>query len=76
MGCSNSPIIVQEEKAVLPGDNLLADPCKAIEAGDTVRTLAKGYIHNTDCVYKFATKLEDLRTWKLEQERVYQNNNN
>jgi hypothetical protein len=46
-----------------------------VEAGDTVRTLSRGYIINTDCATQSGVKLEDLREWKRKQAEVWNNNN-
>jgi hypothetical protein len=49
----------------------MQDPCGAIKAGDTVRSLAKGYVNNTGCVFDYKLLLEKQRKWKLEQEKLY-----
>lgn len=55
---------------VLPPDSLLLPPCQAKEAGKTVRTLAKGYVHNTKCIEKYEVTLQAVRDWKVEQESL------
>lgn len=52
-------------------DNLMQDPCGAIKAGETVRSLAKGYVANTGCVFDYKLLLEKQRKWKSEQGKVY-----
>lgn len=52
-------------------DSLLVEPCEAIEAGDTVRSLAKGYVTNTSCVGQYMLLLEKQREYKTEIEAVY-----
>ena len=52
-------------------DSLLVDPCEAVEAGETVRSLAKGYVTNTSCVGKYMLLLEKQRKYKTEIEAVY-----
>ena len=69
--CSQRVIIKKEEVAVLPPDNLLIFPCNTSEAGETVRSLAKGYIENKSCVNKYKQSLDSLKRWKVEQEKIY-----
>lgn len=52
-------------------DNLMQDPCGAIKAGDTVRSLAKGYVNNTGCVFDYKLLLEKQRKWKTEQQELF-----
>lgn len=52
-------------------DNLMQDPCGAIKAGDTVRSLAKGYIVNTGCVFDYKLLLQKQRYWKAKQEGIF-----
>jgi len=52
-------------------DSLLQDPCGAIKAGDTVRSLAKGYVKNTGCVFDYKLLLEKQRKWKAEQQELF-----
>lgn len=54
-------------------DNLMQDPCGAINAGDTVRSLAKGYVKNTSCVFDYQLLLKKQREWKVEQQGVFKN---
>jgi hypothetical protein len=56
---------------VFPPDNLMQDPCGAIKAGDTVRSLAKGYVANTGCVFDYKLLLEKQRKWKAEQQGLF-----
>lgn len=50
---------------------LLQDPCEAIGAGDSVRTLAKGYVANTSCLGQYKLLLEKQRKHKKEQQELY-----
>jgi hypothetical protein len=43
-GCSPKYVYVQKEVLVTIPESLLVDPCEAIGAGDTVRSLAR-YVH-------------------------------
>lgn len=54
-------------------DSLMQDPCGAIKAGDTVRSLATGYVKNTGCVFDYQLLLKKQRNWKLEQMELYKN---
>lgn len=56
---------------MLTPDSLMVDPCVAVGAGDTVRTLAKGYVTNTSCVGDYKLLLEKQRKAKAEQEKLY-----
>lgn len=52
-------------------DNLMQDPCGAIKAGETVRSLAKGYVSNTGCVFDYQLLLKKQREWKTRQEGIF-----
>lgn len=52
-------------------DSLLVDPCEAIEAGETVRSLAKGYVTNTSCVGQYMLLLDKQREYKTNIEKLY-----
>ena len=67
-----SPKYIYKEKTVIitPSDDLLLSPCKAKEAGGTVRTLAKGYVLNTNCIHAYETTIQSLRDWKVKQESL------
>ena len=52
-------------------DSLLVDPCEAIEAGETVRSLAKSYVTNTSCVGQYILLLDKQRKYKTEIEGLY-----
>lgn len=54
-------------------DSLLVDPCKVIPAGDTVRSLAKGYVHNTNCVFQYKMLLDKQREHKARSTELYKN---
>lgn len=53
--------------------SLLVDPCEAISAGDTVRSLARGYVANTSCLWQYKLLLEKQRRHKKEMEKIYGN---
>ncbi len=67
-----SPKYIYKDRVVLvtPEDSLLLSPCQAKEAGETVRTLAKGYVHNTKCIEKYEVTLQAIRDWKVKQESL------
>lgn len=71
MGCSQKVVKEYVEKPVLTPDSLLVDPCEAIGAGDTVRSLAKGYISNTSCIGEYKLLLNKQRKHKVEMETIY-----
>lgn len=52
-----------------PPKEILIHPCHKIDAGDTVKTLAKGYVHNTICLDKYKDVVEGIERWKLEREQ-------
>lgn len=62
------------EKPVLTPDSLLVDPCEAIGAGYTVRSLAKGYVSNTSCIGEYKLLLNKQRQFKKEAEVIYNGN--
>jgi hypothetical protein len=51
----------------------MIDPCKSVDAGTTVRSLAAGYISNTSCIDQYKALLEKQRQWKVEQINLYKN---
>ena len=67
-----SPKYIYKDRVVLvtPKDSALVSPCIAKEAGKTVRTLAKGYVHNTKCIEEYETTLQSLRDWKVKQQSL------
>lgn len=52
-------------------NSLLINPCGAVSAEDTVRSLAKGYVKNTSCVFDYELLLDKQRKWKKEQEQLH-----
>lgn len=52
-------------------DNLLQSPCGAIKSGDTLRSLAKGYVKNTGCVFDYELLLEKQNKWQAQQKELY-----
>ena len=69
--CSQQPIVRTEVVPVYIPDNLVVDPCSAVEAGATVRSLSAGYIENTSCIYKYETVLKSIRDWKTQTQLIY-----
>jgi hypothetical protein len=53
-------------------DSLLVDPCEAIEAGETVRSLSKAYISNTICIGKYRLLLDKQKKYKDQILNLYQ----
>jgi len=51
--------------------NLLSDPCKPVEAGEVLSTLAQGYVSNTGCIGEFSIRLKKLSEWDAEQRLIY-----
>ncbi|MCY1416334.1 hypothetical protein D9M71_318390 [compost metagenome] len=52
-------------------NSLLQDPCKPVEAGESVRSLAKGYVKNTSCIFDYQLLLEKQRSWTEQQKALY-----
>lgn len=52
-------------------NSLMVDPCGVTSAGDTVRSLARGYIKNTGCVFDYQLLLKKQREWKSKQEGIF-----
>ena len=63
-----------KEVAVLAPDSLLVDPCEPVGAGETVRSLARGYVKNTGCIREYKLLLDKQRQFKLEAESIYNGN--
>ena len=75
-GCSqNQPVTVYKEKVVLTPNSLLTHPCEAVGAGDTVRTLARGYVKNTSCVGEYKLLLDKIIKHKLQVKGLYKDAN-
>ena len=64
---------VVKEVPVYTPDSLLVDPCEPIGAGDTIRTLAKGYITNTSCIGEYRLLLDKQRQHKEKMRLIYDN---
>lgn len=56
-------------------DSLLVDPCEPVSAGDTVRSLARGYVKNTGCIREYKLLLEKQRKHKTEVEELFKDGN-
>lgn len=52
-------------------DNLLQSPCGAIKSGDTLRSLAKGYVKNTGCIFDYELLLEKQNKWQTQQKELF-----
>lgn len=52
-------------------NNLLVKPCGAVSAEDTVRSLAKGYVKNTSCVFDYELLLDKQKKWMDEQRSLH-----
>ena len=76
LGCSSQEVVtVVREVPVLTPDSLLVDPCDVVAAGDSVRSLAAGYISNTNCVGQYKLLLEKQRKHKAQVEELFKNGN-
>lgn len=51
-------------------NNLLVNPCGAVSAEDTVRSLARGYVKNTSCVFDYELLLDKQRKWTEQQKEL------
>lgn len=51
---------------------MLVVPCEAIRAGDTVGSLAKGYVVNTTCVFQYESTFNRLKRYFEEQKELHQ----
>ena len=73
--CSKDTVIVSKDRLVFTPDSLLQDPCEAVGAGDSVRTLAKGYVANTSCLGQYKLLLEKQRKHKAEVDELFKDGN-
>ena len=71
--CSQTPITVYRDNPISIPKNLLLGPCEAVAAGDTVRSLAKGYVENTSCLAKYQLLLEKQKEYNNSVEALYDN---
>lgn len=74
LGCSPRVVYLPKEVLVLHPDSLLVDPCEPVGAGETLRSLAKGYVKNTGCIREYKLLLDKQRQFKLEAESIYNGN--
>ena len=63
---------MQKEVLVTVPESLLVDPCEPLGAGDTRRSLAKGYVANTSCLGQYKLLLEKQRRHKESMEKLYE----
>lgn len=63
-GCNTNKTITKTkiEYKYIPSEILVVD-CQAIRAGDTVRSLAKGYVNNTKCLQAHQKLIEGLKIY-------------
>lgn len=71
LACSPQTIIKNKEVPILPPDNLLVIPCNKEKAGDTVESLVRAHIENTNCIDQFNTSIQSLIDWKHKQQSIY-----
>lgn len=62
---------MQKEVPVTTPKSLLVDPCEPVGAGDSIRTLAKGYVANTSCLGQYRLLFEKQRKHKELTEKLY-----
>ena len=72
IACSPKVLIKNKDVPVFMPDSLLISPCDAISAGKTLRTLTKGYVINTSCVYEYEALLQSQRDWKELNKLIYE----
>lgn len=70
LGCS-SHLVKTKEVAILPENALLLSPCSAKSDFQTPREQGVVFIENYYCIQSYETKLESLRKWKEEKQRLY-----
>lgn len=51
------------DKPVKVPERLLKAPCEPVGAGETLESLAKGYIKNTSCVGQYENSFESIRKY-------------
>jgi len=64
-------VIEYRDRVHLTPDYLMYPPCRAIEAGETVGSLAEGYIHNTFCIKSYEALLDSQKEYKREVQSIY-----
>jgi len=52
-------------------NSLLTNPCGAVSAEDTIRSLARGYVKNTSCVFDYELLLDKQRKWTEQQKELH-----
>jgi hypothetical protein len=52
-------------------DSLLVSPCDGSPAGDTIRSLARGYVANTSCLEQHKRLLESQKKYKQKIQELY-----
>ena len=56
-------------------NSLLVIPCEAVGAGDTVRSLARGYVKNTSCIGEYRLLLEKQKDYNQKIEALFKDGN-
>ena len=69
--CSTKVVVEYRDRVHVMPDNLLVSPCNGLPAGDSVRSLARGYVGNTTCLKQHILLLEKQQKYKTEMERLY-----
>lgn len=64
-------MVVYKDRLVVMPQSLLISPCDGVEAGDTVRSLAKGYVANTSCLAQHKVLLQKQTEYKKSMEKLY-----
>lgn len=55
---------------VMPS-SLMVTPCTSVDAGDTVRLLAKAYVQNNSCIQQYQLLIDSQRKWTASQLLIY-----
>lgn len=71
--CSPKQQVIYESRTevLTTPDTLLSSPCKGIQAGDTVGSLARGYVVNTNCLAQYERLLIKQREYKKNVEEQF-----
>jgi len=51
--------------------SLMVTPCTSVDAGDTVRLLAKAYVQNNSCIQQYQLLIDSQRKWTASQLLIY-----
>lgn len=72
--CSPKQQVIYKSNLVTTPDTLLSSPCKGIQAGDSVGSLARGYVVNTNCLAQYERLLIKQREYKKNVEAQFNGN--